>query len=433
LTAVAVIYPYSSANTYLPRYIRETGAFALAVIPPDPAAWGMTFTDPDPYREWDGTIVMDASAEEAQLRLRGVTAVVAGDEAVVPQAEAIAAAMGCRGNNYLSSGLRTSKAAMQRAAQEARLRVPVTHRVHTLPAAHDAAASIGYPVIFKPTRSASSDGVALCHSKQELSVAYSRAIGRTGVLGSPIRAAVIQQYLRGTKWTVSSVSARGCHAVTDVWRENVIYLEGGGIAWDRSDLVASVAPGRPSQTVAAYALQVLRACGVREGPANVEIMLTAGGPYLIEMAARLSGCYPHDLVQDVLGGCQPKLAAEAALDPYAVQGYTYKTTADDLMQLTQLWFRAPYDAVLSRMITTLLEEIPCVEDALGILEPGTVVKRTVSTPTSPGAVALMSTSAHDIADAVNLIRLHEESGALYLPVQRPARPQRPGTHVAGHR
>jgi phosphoribosylamine-glycine ligase len=406
---VAVVYPYSTGEG-LGRALRKVGATAVAIIPEHPEAVGMSnvhLSDAD----WDGVIIDLGDLDALARRLDGIVGVLPGDESSVPLCDRLAARMGLPGNDPRTSCRRTDKAAMQDAVASAGLPYPRTAEAASLEAAQAAARQIGFPVVLKPPWSASSVGVRVCHNEQDIAAAWDAAVGKRNALGSLNRALVVQQHLAGEKWTVDTVSVSiedrpPQHFVTDMWREQVQEVNGGGIAWAASYLVG-YPPDADAIKVAAYARSVLDAVGVSSGPANVEVMLTRDGPFLIEVAARLAGCYPSDLVEIVIGHSQLGCAAEAAVDP---DRFTHRSQFGSCsLTVAQVWLAAPEDCYLDGEALDQIRQLRTVISNSKGLTAGAEVVRTVNTPTSPGHFNMLGSVQQIDADIRQIRKLEGES------------------------
>ena len=95
------------------------------------------------------------------------------------------------------------------------------------------------------------------------------------------------EYVQGTEYMIDSYSVNGKHGLVDVCR----YIEvqrgtgSGSTTWWNSCRQTTRRSRRPW----AYTQQVLDAVGIRNGCAHAEVMMTADGPKLVEVAARPAG------------------------------------------------------------------------------------------------------------------------------------------------
>lgn len=148
---------------------------------------------------------------------------------------------------------------------------------------------ITFPCISKPTDNSGSRGVMLVHNEKELreSVKYSSNNGRSGRV-------IVEEYMQGQE-----VSAE------------IIVLNGDVTVLNVTDKLTTGAPhfvemghSQPSrlsaddvEKIKDLACRAVKAIGIKNGPAHVEIMLTKDGPKMVELGARMGGdCITTHLV-----------------------------------------------------------------------------------------------------------------------------------------
>lgn len=148
---------------------------------------------------------------------------------------------------------------------------------------------ISFPCISKPTDNSGSRGVMLIHNEEELTeaVCYSSKNGRSGGV-------IIEEYLKGSEVSVEIMTVNNIPHVLNV-----------------TDKLTTGAPhfvemghSQPSrlgeenlEKIKDLACRAVKAVGIENGPAHVEIMLTEKGPKMIELGARMGGdCITTHLV-----------------------------------------------------------------------------------------------------------------------------------------
>lgn len=140
---------------------------------------------------------------------------------------------------------------------------------------------ITYPCISKPVDNAGSRGVMLVHDQGELkeAVAYSSFNGRKGGV-------IIEEYLQGNEVSVEIMAIDGCiHVlqVTDKLTTGAPHFVEMGHSQPSSLGEENV------KLISDLAIKAVKAVGIKNGPAHVEIMLTENGPKMIELGARMGG------------------------------------------------------------------------------------------------------------------------------------------------
>lgn len=148
---------------------------------------------------------------------------------------------------------------------------------------------ITYPCITKPTDNSGSRGVMLVHNENELreAVAYSSENGRSGGV-------MVEEYMRGPEVSVEIIVADGVPHVLQVTDKLTTgaphFVEMGHSQPSRladGDLVK----------IRDLASRAVKAVGIKNGPAHVEIILTENGPKMVELGARMGGdCITTHLV-----------------------------------------------------------------------------------------------------------------------------------------
>lgn len=148
---------------------------------------------------------------------------------------------------------------------------------------------VTYPCVMKPTDNAGNRGVCYCASKDELlkEYAYSHENSRSGHV-------IIEEYMAGEEVSVEIVVYKGeVHilAVTDKSTLGKPYFVEIGHA-EQSQ--------KSAETVAAIkdlATRAVKAVGIDNSPAHVEIMVTKDGPKMVELGSRMGGgCITTHLV-----------------------------------------------------------------------------------------------------------------------------------------
>lgn len=200
----------------------------------------------------------------------------------------------------------TNKGAMLRAFEEHGLAHP-SYKIFK--SANDAVNSrdiLPYPCICKPIDSSGSRGVTLVGSPCELETAARRAASFS--LDGEL---LIEEYLRGSEVSVEAVAWQGkVHilAVTDKLTSGAPHFVELGHSQP------SALPKDALESVKALALDAVRAVGIDNGTAHVEIMVTERGAKLIELGARMGGdCIASHLVPLSTGIDMVRAAIDIAL------------------------------------------------------------------------------------------------------------------------
>ena len=148
---------------------------------------------------------------------------------------------------------------------------------------------VTFPCISKPTDNSGSRGVMLIHSKEELNeaVAYSSENGRSGGV-------IVEEYLRGQEVSVEIITIDGEPHVLNVTDK---LTTGAPHFVEMGHTQPSRIEADSLEKIRDLARRAVKAVGIKNGPAHVEIMLTPNGPKMIELGARMGGdCITTHLV-----------------------------------------------------------------------------------------------------------------------------------------
>ncbi|WP_435190995.1 ATP-grasp domain-containing protein [Streptomyces sp. bgisy126] len=236
-----------------------------------------------------------------------IAGVVTWDEYALVPAAALAARLGVAGNSAEAMTACRDKATSRRRFAEHGVPSAISTRVHTLAEATLVARFTGFPVVLKPSSHAASIGVVRVDTVEELPAAWEFAVAGTGEQGPEGSGVLVEEYLDGPEVSVECVTRSGVTTALAVTRKEVAfapYFEEVGHTVDAGDpLLAEVAP---------VAAQAVRALEVTDGVQHVEMRLTASGPRIIEVNARIGGDLIGELVRLATGLDLPRIAADVA-------------------------------------------------------------------------------------------------------------------------
>ena len=240
----------------------------------------------------DGAVVDIAdpvAAVEAARRVDpdGVAAIV--NEVSVTTTAAIAAALGLPGLDPETAANCTDKFRMRQCFERAGLPVPRYEAVATLDEATAAVARIGFPMVVKPVDSSGSRGVRRVESLAELAPALELALSN-----SRQRRAILESFLDGTECTVETFTVDGVtHVLGMSDKVHLPFPHCVSISLHYPPFFEQ----STQMAIAAAAAAAIDATGMRNGPGHVEVIVTSGGPVVVEVAARGGG---YRIFSDIL-------------------------------------------------------------------------------------------------------------------------------------
>jgi len=285
-----IVNPYSSGADYAPAF-RAAGVEPVAVLtgPPEGvAARGWRRDDFTHVHTYDSTDLSGLAATVAAYR---PLCLVPGAETGVELADALTErVLPGAGNVPALSQARRDKWQMAEAVRRAgvpHLRQVCTDRTDVVLDWLAETGLEGHPLVLKPPKSAGADDVHLVRADGDWKAVFHQILGRVNKQGLRNDAVLVSEYAEGVEYLIDSYSVDGRHGLVDVCRYTK-RSNGDRIGiYHRVDFLPPDDPG--VLAVWPYAQQVLDAVGIRTGCGHTEVMLTADGPRLMEVAARPAG------------------------------------------------------------------------------------------------------------------------------------------------
>ena len=170
-----------------------------------------------------------------------------------------------------------------------------------------------FPIVIKPIDSAGSDGVFVCKDLAQCQHAFAQLKGQKNRMGLVNQFVLAQEFLRGTEYVVNTVTLDGKPLLTELVEYKKQILDNGSVVYDTDKLLPSDAP--VAKELFAYILKVHKALGIVNGPAHAEVMFTATGPKLVEIAARTDGILRPDVSAKTTGLGQLSAVVLSIIDP----------------------------------------------------------------------------------------------------------------------
>ncbi|RSD13989.1 ATP-grasp domain-containing protein [Amycolatopsis eburnea] len=235
------------------------------------------------------------------------------------------------------------------------------------------------PVVVKPTRLSASRGVFLLTDPAELPRWHRELDGYEGPL-------LVEEYLRGTEFSVETMTVRGEHHVIGVTRKLLgplpHFVERGHVHGE---------PETPeTRQVAALAVELLDAAGYHCGPAHTEVILTDDGPRIVESQARLGGDKIPNLIEHARDFDVKRAMFAALAGRTSLPGPTRKVGHI-------AYFGFPPGELRKVSGVDEARALDFVDTLSFPFEPGDVLPETVSSKTRHGFVIL--TGSEDTAQA----------------------------------
>lgn len=343
---------------------------------------------PDGVLTWDDTRVVQAAYLARALGLPGSP----------PDA-----ALRCRDKHATRSALRT--AGVPQAA---------SFLTSTLAEARAAAAETGFPLVLKPRALNASMGVVLVDAPDQLAARFRVARGAVTPGATEIAPGdvLVEEYLDGPEISIDAAWYGGGMTIAFVARKQVgfpPYFEEIGHLIDADDPLAS--DGRLRDLlVAAH-----DAVGFHTGWTHTEVRLTAAGPKIVEINARLGGDRIPEVAHLALGISAAPIAAAIACGRTPVIAPTHRRVA-------AVRFLYPERNAVVRSVRVDRDRLPSTVDSV---EPIAVPGQELRLPPDghvTGRYALITAVAGTPEEC--LADLDRASEAVHLEVLRPLPPGR---------
>jgi biotin carboxylase len=290
LRYAVIVDPYSTGQEY-PTAFRDAGVAAVAVMtkpePPDVlrASW-----HPENFEH---VVVFDGDLPGLARRLAAFQplCVIPGTETGVELADSLVELVAPgTGHDIALTTARRDKWEMAEAVRRAG--VPHLRQICSADKSEidrwlrDTGLRDGLFVL-KPPRSAATDSVHIVGPGDDWRAAFDQIYGYTNVLDERNDAVLVEEYAEGNEYLIDGYSVDGEHGLVDVCRYTKVRR---GDRIGIYDLVDFLPPDHPEVRAAwPYTIRVLDALGFRNGCSHAEVVLTADGPRLLEVAARPAG------------------------------------------------------------------------------------------------------------------------------------------------
>ena len=293
--------------------------------------------------------------------------------------------LGLTGISYDTAVKATDKGEMIKAFEAAGVEHPWYYIVEKTADAETLLDKITYPCIVKPTDNAGSRGVVLVNSPEELekALAYSRENGRSGNV-------IIEEYMTGSEVSVEII----------VWRGDVHVLQVTDKLTTGAPHFVEMGHSQPSrlppddlEKIRDLATRAVKAVGIDNGPAHVEIMLTKKGPKMVELGARMGGdCITTHLVPLSTGIDMVKATIDISL------GLTPDLTQKIEKGSAIRFFDAPEGVITAIEGVEEGKRIPGVKEVSFTKQVGDVVGDIGSSTDRAGFVIAQADTAGEAAD-----------------------------------
>ncbi len=205
----------------------------------------------------------------------------------------------------------------------------------------------GKPLIVKPPHSAGTDNVHRIPPGGDWRRCFTHILGQVNGFELRNDTVIVQEYLEGLEYIVDLYSVDGRHGLVDTC---VYAKHDRGPRIGIYDIADFLPPGHPDVAVLAdYTMRAADAVGIRNGSTHAEVVMTADGPRLVELAARYSGSCMMLSGSLATGDNQIERTVRHLLDGTFTPGFEL------VKEVRTLWLCADFAGPVRRM--DILQEI----------------------------------------------------------------------------
>jgi biotin carboxylase len=267
--------------------IKRARAMGLHVVVSDmnPAAPGFKIADEaivvNTY-DADSTV---AAAVEYHKRQRPIDGVMCMAADVPLTVASVAASLSLPGISVESARLASDKLAMKQAFQRAGIPIPWFRAIASIDELRAAIADRGYPLVLKPIDARGARGVLRLTERTDLAwaLAHAASQSRRGVV-------MVEEYLAGPQISTEGLLVDGAGTTCGVIDRNYEHVETfAPYIVENGGEQPSALPLPAQRRISSIAMDAGRAMGIVSGNVKGDMVWTDRGPYVVEIAARLSG------------------------------------------------------------------------------------------------------------------------------------------------
>ena len=263
--------------------IEKAMAMGLETVAVDMDPEAVGFCVPGVQKEVISTIDIPAVVEAAKRhKIDGIMTLAT--DMPMRSVAAVAKEMGLVGIDEETAIKATDKAEMRQTLAAAGVPIPRFYRVCTKETYKEAVSRFSVPFVVKPADSSGSRGIYLIKdlaNQKEIDLAYdySRGYSRSGTV-------VVEEYMCGPEVSVETLTVNGVCYVIQITDK---LTTGAPHFVEMGHTQPTQHSPETAEEIARVAKAANDAIGIKNGPSHTEIIVTAEGPKVVELGARLGG------------------------------------------------------------------------------------------------------------------------------------------------
>jgi biotin carboxylase len=379
--------------------IQRARALGLHVVVSDmnPAAPGFKDADDAVVANTYDEDATAAAALEYHKTKRPIDGVMCMAADVPVTVATVAAALNLPGISIASARLAADKLAMKQAFAQAGIPIPWFQSVASLEELRQIVAERGLPLVLKPIDSRGARGVLRLTNETDLAWAFAHASGQ-----SRAGSVMVEEYLAGPQISTEGLLVGGVGTTCGFIDRNYEHLETfAPYLVENGGEQPSVLSLPAQRQIATVAMDAGRAMGITSGSVKGDMVWTDRGPYVIEIAARLSGGWmstnqvPLGTGVDLIG-CAIRLALGENVPAEDLQPRWHRGVA------IRYFFPRP-GRVASIDGAEAFANVPWVHRFGFFVEPGEVVPPTTDHTKRAGFVITTGSTRDEAVDRAHMV------------------------------
>ncbi len=260
-------------------------------------------------------------------------------------------------------------------------------------------------VVIKPIYSAGSASVRICIDRDEMVNSIKQLFGNVNYYGDQIQELLIQERIKGIEYIVNTVTHKGVHRVTLIWKYNKVRTSEGAIVYDSCETVNELSLGEAEMVE--YAYNVADALGIQYGPVHGEYMIDEKGPVLIEVNCRpCGGGMPAKFLDRISGQHETDSILDSYLKPECFYN-ELKKKYELFAYGTLKFFIVPFDMVArSSPIVNMSNRLKAYHKGVlvSIDQYDMFFQKTEDINTAAGFIFLVHENKHEVDKNLNFLR-----------------------------
>lgn len=302
--------------------IRLAKTMGLTVVVSDgnPSAPGLALADhrlPISTYDVEGTVAAARKFHQIVRKIDGVMCIASDIPLTVAS---VADELGLPGIPLSAAKLATDKLAMKMKFASDGVPVPWCSEVHSMQNLFELVEKRGYPLVIKPVDSRGARGVLRLTPELDLNWAFEFAKKE-----SPSGRVILEQFLSGPQVSTESLVIEGVAHTPGFSDRNYEFMERyAPFIIENGGELPSFLPADIQNSIKDLINAAAASMGIRNGVVKGDIVVHDGRPFVIELAARLSGGYfcTHEIPLNTgvdLVGAAIKMAIGEVVDPAELQ------------------------------------------------------------------------------------------------------------------